>query len=163
MPGGLRICNQGFKSYTLALNFKGKCQSRVNTLMHNERSDHLFFAGKQERYERDAKSQFPFSEFLLSTQIFFEANNPKISELGLSKIGVQSEKSTKLQTQEFEQILEKQHFTRFARSIVKYGFLDELYLILLRLNRLCSTQIEKGTKQENVCSLRPQHSKLIID
>ena len=31
---------------------KGKCQSRVNTLMHNEISDHLFFAGKQERYAR---------------------------------------------------------------------------------------------------------------
>ena len=57
--------------------FKGKCQSRVNTLMHNEISDHLFFTGKQERYAIACRTSrkfhfklfsfFSFYEFLLCT------------------------------------------------------------------------------------------------
>ena len=43
--------------------FKGKCQSRVNTLMHNEISDHLFFAGKQERYAMLNIAEIPLRTF----------------------------------------------------------------------------------------------------
>ena len=43
--------------------FKGKCQSRVNTLMHNEISDHLFFAGKQERYAMLNIAEIPLQTF----------------------------------------------------------------------------------------------------